>query len=1161
MSLRFYFGPSDAGRSRQLYKDIIARSLVEKDRTFLVIVPDQFTMQTQKELVELHERGGILNIDVLSFGRLSHRVLEEVGGREFSVLDDTGKSLVLQKVAADLKDELPTLGGLLHRQGYIHEVKSAVSEFMQYGLKPEDIDGLIDFAKQRGALSGKLIDLKTLYKGFLDYIHGRFVTAEETLDVLTRSLSESALIPGSVVVLDGFTGFTPVQNRLLGELMRLSDEVILSLNLGEGENAFSLKGEQELFYLTGKTVADMTRLANELHVKRGEDVYLPAYDLQCKELRHLTGSLFRYGAAPYRDAADNIQIFETSDVKEEVRQVGLAIRRLVRKEGLAFRDIAVILGDLAGYAPYVEKEFDKLKIPNYIDTTRGLILNPMVEYCKSALQIFLQDFSYESVFHYLRSGLADVTAEETDELDDYAVESGLRGFSKYSKMFVRKTASMGEDEEILVRLNAVRERMMEQLAVLCSEKKARAAKYVEGLYDFLEKTGAAAKLAEYEALFTEQGDLAKAGEYAQIYRLVMELLDQIYTLLGDEEITLKEFAEILEAGFAEIQVGTIPQNVDRVLVGDMERTRLKSVKVLFFMGVNDGNIPKASGNGGIISDMDREFLKGSGTELAPTPRQKMFTQRFYLYLNMTRPVDRLFISFARMDAQGKSLRPAYLVETLKQMFPGAEVSHPETESLIDMIETDAEGLDCLAEGLREFVSGDLRDEAKRKEILTVYHAYELSGEETPEDLKNAAFLRYENSPLSEAVAKALYGQTLFASISRLENYASCAYRHFLQYGLKLKERGEFGFERVDLGNVFHEVLEKFGRGLPEDGYNWFSFPEEYAGEKVRTLLENVAAEYGETVLYSSARNQYAITRMARILDRAVWGIRKQLEQGEFTPDEYEVSFSFDNKQAQDESASVRLVGKIDRIDLADRDGRLFVKVVDYKTGNKKFDPAEVYRGKQLQLAVYMDSAMKLMAERNPGKEVVPAAMLYYHVDDPVIKNDNEPDKIDREDLLLAELRTTGAVNADREVVDMLDKYLDGKSAVIPVEIKKDAYTAASAVLTKEDFDLVSGHVNAKLAGFGKRILEGDIEVNPTYENDKSYACQYCSFKKVCGFDDSIPGYNYRKYGKLKWDDALDLMREEAGLNGSMPDYNYEDGDFPWEEDWDEENFETGNDEE
>ena len=1140
MSLRFYFGPSGSGKSHRIYEEIMQRAAQEPGRNFLIIVPDQFTMQTQKDLVMRSDRGGILNIDVLSFGRLSHRILEEVGTKEMPVLDDTGKSLVLQKIAADLKEQLPAMGSLLHKQGYIHEVKSAISEFMQYGISTQDMDKLIASAEKRGALAMKLRDLKTLYRGFQDYIRDHFITTEETLDVLRRSLVKSKILPDSVVVFDGFTGFTPIQNRLIQELMRVCEETIVTVTIGEEEDPYQMDGEQKLFHLSKKTVADLVKLAAEAEVTRGEDVFVkggPNRFTEAPALCYLEQNLFRYQYEPYTEKQCEIRMFEALSPREEVHQTALNIRKLIREEGLTYRDIAVVIGDLEGYASYVETEFGQLEIPCFLDRTRGIVLNPMIEYIKSALQLYIRDFSYDTVFHFLRSGMADISREEIDELENYVIRTGARGYRTYSRLFTRKTEEMqqgsGQEdteraEEALERLNRIRQQFADTVEILHMAPRAKAGEYVDHLYDFLEQNQVQQKLLNYQQRFEQEGDLAKAREYAQIYRLVMDLLDQIYELLGEEEISLQEFADILEAGFGEITVGTIPQNVDRIVVGDMERTRLKQVKVLFFLGVNDGNIPKNASKGGIISDMDREFLIESGTEMAPSPRQQMYIQRLYLYLNMTKPSERLYLSYAKVNSDGKGIRPSYLIDTVRKLFPQLAVEYPQNRSRLEQIEGRQEGARYLAEELREYADGTLREE-ERQDFYLMYRAYEADPEGR-DRLTAAAFRRYKESGLSRIVARALYGRQLENSVSRLETYAACACRHFLQYGLSLQEREEFGFEVSDMGNVYHAVLENFAGKLAESGRTWWDFEENFATQAIKEAVEGYAATYGETVLYSSARNEYAITRMSRILTRTVLTLQQHLKQGSFQPDDYELSFRF----AEDldsihvdlsEEEKMHLQGRIDRIDVSEDAEHVYVKVIDYKSGNKKFDLAALYYGLQLQLVVYMNAAMELESRKHPDKEIVPAALLYYHIDDPTIETPVELTQEQINEEILTKLRMNGVVNSNPAVVERLDRFLQDKSKVIPVEKKKDgSFSARSGVLSREELQVVSSYVDTKIREIGREILDGKIAANP-YEKGNEEACTYCAYKKVCGFDGSIPGYEKRQLEDLDKQTLMQRMQE------------------------------------
>lgn len=1139
MGLRFYFGGSGSGKSTQLYKKIIERSIQAPKQNFLIIVPDQFTMQTQKDLVMLHPNGGIMNIDVLSFGRLSHRIFEEVGKSEQTVLDDTGKSLVLRKVAADIKEQLPVLGGNLDKQGYIHEVKSAISEFMQYGIGVKELEQLIEYAGSRGALYHKLGDLKVLYREFLKYIDGQFITTEETLDKLCQAVQESEIIKHSVIVFDGFTGFTPIQNRLIGELMRLADEVILTLTLDARENPYEIGGEQQLFYLSKKTVHDLEKYATGYGVPRREDVILtetPRFQ-EGSGLAHLEKALFRYPIEIYTgEDTESIHIFETTSPKEEVRQCAIKIRELLRKENYQFRDIAVVTGDLGAYAPHVEEQFSLFEIPCFLDTTRGIVLNPFIEYIRSALTILCKDFSYEAVFHYLRSGLADFTEEEVDELENYVLRFHLRGKKCYTNVFTKKTKEMDKDPDSFARINEYRERLCHQLSALFMKKNS-VDTYIQGLYEFLVQNRGQEKLAVFEEKFRLAGDATREREYAQIYPRVMDLLDQIEGLLADEVMTLQDFFDILDAGFGEIQVGMIPQNVDRVVVGDIERTRLKEVKALFFLGVNDGNIPKSMSKGGIISDIDREFLRESQWELAPSPRQQVYTQRLYLYLNMTKPTRKLYVSYSQVNGEGKSLRPAYLIDTLHKLFPLLTVEKPENMPLIKQMETRGESLNLLAEKLRRYAENYGMDEEEKKFFHALYKSYQENEEykKREEKLEQAAFYRYIHHPLARDIARLLYGNTLMNSVTRLETYAACAYEHFLQYGLELKEREEFDFENVDMGNVFHGVLEQFSNKLAEAGYTWFDFSKEVGDKLVEQALETYAAEYGDTVLYSSARNEYAILRMKRILKRTIHTLQYQLKKGSFTPTEFEVSFlALEDLEAVNialsEKEKMKLRGRIDRVDTLEDSGHVYVKIIDYKSGNKQFDLAALYYGLSLQLVVYMNAAVAMEQKKHPDKQVVPAAMLYYHIADPVVPAEERLSPEELNEKLLSELRMNGVVNADETLLNKLDAYIGSKSDVIPVERKKDgSLSARSGVMSEEEITTVSKYVDIKMKEIGREIFDGNIAITP-YEKGNKSACTYCAFKAVCGYDEKIEGFSRLELEDISTEQAYEKMTEIVQKN-------------------------------
>ena len=1134
MALQFYFGPSGSGKSKRLHQDVLHMAAKDPDCNFLFLVPDQFTMQTQTDLVKESPGGGIMNIDVLSFGRLTHRIFEETGYGRKPVLDDTGKSLVLRKVASSVKENLPVLSGNLSKIGYIHEIKSAISEFKQYGLSVERVGELAEFSKSRGTLYYKLKDLKTLYQAFDTYVAERFITTEDTLALLSRAVHESKIMKNSVVIFDGFTGFTPIQYRLIAELMELSRMVIVSVTLGEGENPYRIMGEQELFYLSKKTVRDLQKWAQKRNVRQAEDVYLGKGGLprfrESRELAHLEKQLFRYPLKPYeesqKDSIPAIQIREAMSPAGEVRGACILIKKLVLEQNYSYRDIAVVTGELETYGDFFEREAATYDIPVFIDRTRGILLNPFLEYIRSALRIVLQNFSYESVFHYLRSGLADFTMEETDLLENYILATGIKGRKKWGELFTRNATEQ---------INELRARLYGQMTPLL-QKQETASDYVKALYEFIVAGRIQEKLLIFEEQFRADGEEERAKEYAQIYRLVMELLNQIEGLLKEETMTLQEFADILDSGFAEIEVGTIPGGVDRVIVGDMERTRLNQVKVLLFLGVNDGNIPRNANKGGIISDIDREFLKDSDIELAPTPRQQMFTQRLYLYMNMTKPSERLYLSYARISSDGKTLRPSYLIDTVKALFPCAYQGNlmEGKESVTERIMGKKDALPYVAEELRERAqgrTGGMTDE----EFFSLCRIYweDSAFRGQMEKLLQAAYEHYEHKPLGAMIARMVYGTVLENSVSRLERYAACAYAHFLQYGLNLKEREVFQLENTDLGNIYHEVLEVFSHRLKEHGYTWLDFPKEEGEQLLWEALENCAMQYGETILYSSARYQYMIQRLYRILKRTIWALKEQLKSGKFLPEAFEMSFSrVENLDAVNitlsEEEKMKLRGRIDRLDTYEDEDHVYVKVIDYKSGNKKFDLAAVYYGLQLQLIVYMNVAAELMKKSHPDKEIVPAALLYYHVNDPMIKSEEELSPEQVNDQLLKELRMNGLVNDSEEVIGLLDGSFATKSSIIPVERKSDgSLSARSSVVNRQDYEVISNYVNQKMHQFGTEILQGNIAVNPC-EQGNIESCTYCMFREICAFDGKIPGFEKRKPGH-----GMDVLKDEQDILEKM----------------------------
>ena len=555
MSLQFIFGNSGSGKSHCLYQSVIEQSIRHPEKNYLVLVPEQFTMQTQKDLCLMHPRGGIMNIDVLSFGRLAHRVFEEVGQDNRTVLDDEGKNLILRKIAGNYEDELTVLKGNLKKQGYISEVKSVISEFTQYGVDFERLDEFMDSISPDSYLYYKLKDIRKVYEGFEDYLSEKYITKEEMLDVLSDAVPRSNILKGSIVAMDGFTGFTPVQDRLLGELLKVCGKVMITVEMDEREDPFVYRHPYQLFALSKQMVTSLVKIARDTKTEMEDPVYLyqkpPKRFEHNAELAFLESELFRYSGKQYLredEPGDErsgytgaVSLHEARNPRTEAKYVAEGIRYLVREKGYRYRDIAVITADMNVYADALEKACGLFDIPVFMDHKKSILLNAFVEYLRSLLAMAEENFTYDSVFRFLRTGLCGFTDKEVDQMENYCLALGIKGYKKWQQAWVRQTTEAGETE--LQELNHLRVRFVEKiqnLVFVLKQRKKTVRDVTLAVYEFISAEKMQEQLSEMEQEFQEKGELALAKEYAQIYRIVLELFDKFVELLGDEQISLRE---------------------------------------------------------------------------------------------------------------------------------------------------------------------------------------------------------------------------------------------------------------------------------------------------------------------------------------------------------------------------------------------------------------------------------------------------------------------------------------------------------------------------------------------------------------------------------------------------------------------------------------------
>lgn len=1143
MSLQLIFGGSGSGKSDYVYQKILEQSKAEPERTFFVLVPEQFTMQTQRELVARQERHSIMNVDVVSFNRLAYRIFDELGMSHLNILEETGKNLVLRRVAEEQQNHLKLMKASMKKTGYISEVKSIISELTQYRIAPPQLDVLIDQENQPVLFRYKIQDIQTMYQGFQDYLQGRFITAEELLEVFAQVADQSELLKHSVLVLDGFTGFTPIQYHLLETLLKITKEIIVTVTLDSREDPYNSRGIQELFYMSKKTVETLTKIAARQQVEIQKPFWVQHSDrsrfAQSPSLLWLEQNLFRQRPAVYprqgekssqtRDQAQteviavqpnayqDIFLYSLPNPRQELHFIARKIKELVREQDYRYKDIAIVCGDVKLYGNYAEEIFTTYEIPLFLDTTRDILFHPMTEFLKRALLVIELDFSYEAVLGYLRCGLSGFAMEEIDLLDNYLLAENIRGYRRWQKKWVRR--GKVRDQQELDLINELRERLVDQFTplreVFRSQENATVLQESRVFYQLIDALRVEDKLKEYEIRFQQEGESALAREYAQIYKVAMDLLDKMVELLGEEQLSIREYREILEAGMEAAAIGIIPPGYDRVVFGDIERTRLSEIKVLFFAGVNDGLIPKAVEHGGIISQAERELFASHQMELAPTDRQRSFIQKFYLYLNLTKPSQKLYLTWFRVNQEGKESRKSYLVENIRHIFPeftpvqlqdGGGESLRQNQTELSQIVTPRSSRKYFAEGLKKAKKGEFSPE-----WMGLYQWY--MGQEQWRDqilpFLEAAFYQYQGRNMGERVTRALYGSVLENSVTRLEQFSACACSHFLQYGLKLQERSLGEFAPVDMGTMFHEVLERYANAMEQEGYHWFDVPKEVQERLIDQAVEEALGSGLDSMLLGDARSTYLLERMKRILRRTVETIAEQVKTSHFSPEGYEISFSFveDLESVNftlSEQEKMRLRGRIDRVDTHKTEDTVYVKVVDYKSGNRDFQLLSLYHGLQLQLVVYLNSAVEIFKRKYPDKNVVPGGMYYYHLDDPMIEGESGKSDAQIREEILEELKLKGVAS----------------------EAEDPSVSKKTKRAGKEEFQILSGYVNHKIREIGQKIFDGEIAAKP-YQLGEDTGCDYCPYHGICGFDPSVPGQEYRKLENIK-DDAeiLRKMQEE-----------------------------------
>ncbi len=1165
MGLHFILGRAGTGKTHTCLEAIRARASQDPAGPPLVLlVPEQATFQMEQALLGgSSPLRGMIRAQVLSFQRLAWRVSLKAGGLPHPPLSDLGKRMVLRALLENRKDQLRLFGQVADRPGFIEKLAGTISELRTYQQDPASLRAYLGTLERRGEgdspLGAKLHDLAMVMEDLRAYTTDRFTDPDDYLTVLAERLPGSGVLDGAEVWVDAFTGFTPQELAVLGAILQSAERVHVTLCVDPLELKLKVKWRDpaDLFHPTLVTYDQLLALAGErgvevepAHILWGEGDVAPRFR-KAPELGYLERHLFAPQARPWEGEAPAITIAAAQNRREEVEAAAREVLRLVRDQGLRYREIAIVTRNLDAYGDLAATVFAEHSIPVFVDRRRTVAHHPLVELLRSALEVVIQDWAYGPVFRYLKTDLTGASRTEVDQLENYVIEHGIRGKSWHDGMawaWLRRY-TLEEDRELtsadvhrLERINRIRDRAAAELIAFhrrLGGRRGRRPRTVReittALFHLLDDLKVAARLEKWSADAEAAGDLEAAREHAQVWSGVLDLLDQIVEALGDVEMSLQQYLQVLAAGLDGLRLGLIPPGLDQVVIGTVERSRHSGVKATLILGATEKDFPPLPPEDAIFTDREREQMDEDDLKVGPTSLLRLFQEQFFTYVALTRGSERLWISYPLADDGGRAVAPSPVIRRLQQLFPSVPevaVSDPSPDSagILERIVTPSGLAAAMARAFRQHRSGyplepiwlDLYQWAAREPELRRRVAPIMAS------VKYEESFRQRTAAIGGELAGELYGGTLMTSVSRLESFLSCPFQHFAGYGLRLQERARFQVSAPELGLFYHAALSLFVRNLEQEGLTWDQLTREQAAARMDRLVDELAPRLQSEILLSSPQHGYVLRVMRRTLQASLNFLSDHIEGSRFRPLFVELPFGEEEGQGLPPvdivtpgGNRVLLRGRIDRVDgWKKEDGTWHLRVMDYKSSPRTLDLGRFYHGLSMQLLLYLYAVVAHAGLLLEGAEARPAGALYFPVFDPIERLEGPEPAEKVLELRRKRYRATGLVTADPELVRAMD--LTG-AGLTQVKLNKDGSVRKGAPVAPPDhWEHLFRHLRLVVGRAAEQVLHGEVGVAP-YRMAGLSPCSTCRFRAVCQFDPTVEGQGYRSLERLKGPDVWEKL--------------------------------------
>lgn len=1119
--LRIYYGRENVDKDRVMFEKIglSLASLGEANSPahVLLLVPDQYTLQMERNAISRLKVEGLMDLEVLSFSRLAARVLNETGGSRRTPIDKYGRHMLISKIMRDEAENLNAFRGMDKSQSFIELANNFISEMKQHNSSPEEIAGHFDRMEEGSLLKRKLEDIWLIYNRYEEQIKGKYTDVEDHLNFFITKIKESSLVGDGEFWISGFDTFTPKVINIIRELVLCSGRVNLFLTY-DGED----KGNG-FFYLAEEVIS---RLKNALPSNMVEEYKIEDHKRQIKPpIAHLENNLFRHPHTEFPDGDDTIRFCRAANIYNEAETAASFIMELIRDKGYRFKDIAVICNDMDGRGAVIKRVFDEYGISYFMDQKRRITHNPAIIFISALLDLIQSSYAYEDVFRLVKTGLTPLDSESGENLENYVIRYRIRG-NRWKKDFKYGVKEYSEVEFNC--LNSSRKLLMDFIGYYESRNKTSKTvrEKTEALLGFLkEDVELESKLEEYCLDLETLSEFEAAMEVQQIWEGIQNIFEQIIELIGDEVVSRDDYNEILKTGLESIELGLIPTTIDQVVLGTMQRTRIGDIKALLVLGANDGVLPADSSGDGILNRDEKALLLQNDINICRDDDSRVMEERLAIYKQLSNPGEHLWIGFSVADMEGKEIRPSIIFDKIHKIFPDI----PLEKDLLNR--EDQTALVCTADSSIKNLSDALcRAENEGEKLNEVwkcaYNWYKENEEEKLLPLIKGLSFTNKMDNLESSLISRLFGREwdreIKVSPSRLERFSKCKFAHFVHYGLAPKENRVFEVGGREIGDIYHQCLMMFaeeltvkGLALNDEESPWMSLTREECSFNISRLMRQIASTYKEGVLGSGEEEIYRAGRMQIVCEKAAWALVEHVRQGKISEVYFEEAFTSDPNSLLPPikitagGKDFLIEGKVDRIDILPGG---YVKVIDYKSGAERFDLKEALGGWRLQLMLYLKAAKEgLQANK---RDVKPAGVFYFEIADTMINVDGftvEDLQEKLETQLRKQFRLDGITVNEPEIIENIAGEFSGYSEVLPIRKNKDGLvsgTSENKLLTAEEFQVFSEAMDEVIAGLCETLAKGEIHIQPMKNKDET-ACKYCDYKSICNFELSFDGCVYR----------------------------------------------------